>query len=102
MIVLGIDPAIRTTGYGVIELTPSGKCKILDCGVISNSPRISHTECLRRLYGGIAELISLWHPDCAALEEPFVGKNSKTAIVNKCKYKFEIVANPVIIPNRIG
>ena len=81
MIVLGIDPAIRTTGYGVIELTPSGKCKILDCGVIANSPKLPHSECLRRLYGGIEELISLWHPDSAALEEPFVGKNAKTAII---------------------
>lgn len=81
MVVLGIDPAIRTTGYGVIELTPAGKCKILDCGVIANSPRIPHTECLRRLYGGISELVSLWHPECAVLEEPFVGKNSKTAII---------------------
>ena len=26
-------------------------------------------------------MISLWHPDCAALEEPFVGKNAKTAII---------------------
>ena len=81
MIVLGIDPAIRTTGYGVIELTPSGKCKILDCGVIANTAKLPHTECLRRLYGGIEELVSLWHPDCAALEEPFVGKNAKTAII---------------------
>lgn len=81
MIVLGIDPAIRTTGYGVIELTPSGKCKILDCGVIANAAKLPHTECLRRLYGGIEELISLWLPDCAALEEPFVGKNAKTAII---------------------
>ena len=81
MIVLGIDPAIRTTGYGVIELTPSGKCKILDCGVIANAAKLPHTECLRRLYGGIEELVSLWHPDCAALEEPFVGKNAKTAII---------------------
>ena len=81
MVVLGIDPAIRTTGYGVIELTPSGKCKILDCGVIANAARLPHTECLRRLYGGIEELISLWHPDHAALEEPFVGKNAKTAII---------------------
>lgn len=81
MIVLGIDPAIRTTGYGVIELTPSGKCKILDCGVIANAAKLPHTECLRRLYGGIEELVSLWHPDHAALEEPFVGKNAKTAII---------------------
>ena len=81
MIVLGIDPAIRTTGYGVIEVTPAGSLKIADCGVIANSPKLPHTECLRRLYGGINELISLWHPDCAVLEEPFVGKNAKTAII---------------------
>lgn len=81
MIVLGIDPAIRTTGYGVIELTPSGKCKILDCGVIANNQKLPHSECVRRLYGGIDELVSLWHPECAVLEEPFVGKNAKTAII---------------------
>ena len=81
MVVLGIDPAIRTTGYGVIEFTPAGRCKILDCGVIANSRQMPHSECLRRLYGGINELVSMWHPDCAVLEEPFVGKNAKTAII---------------------
>lgn len=83
MIVLGIDPAIRTTGYGVIEadINSGDGMKILDCGVIVNKASMPHSECLRRLYGGIEELVNLWHPDCAVLEEPFVGRNAKTAII---------------------
>ena len=83
MIILGIDPAIRTTGYGVIKADPSAGdgMEIIDCGVICNKPSMPHSECLRRLYGGIEELISLYSPDCAVLEEPFVGRNAKTAII---------------------
>ena len=83
MIILGIDPAIRTTGYGVIKADPAAGdgMEIVDCGVIRNKPSMPHTECLRRLYGGIDELISLYSPDCAVLEEPFVGRNAKTAII---------------------
>ncbi|MBR7121093.1 MAG: crossover junction endodeoxyribonuclease RuvC [Lentisphaeria bacterium] len=83
MVILGIDPAIRTTGYGVIKVDPSAGdgMEILDCGVICNKPSMPHTECLRRLHGGICELISLYSPDCAVLEEPFLGRNAKTAII---------------------
>ena len=83
MIILGIDPAIRTTGYGVISVDPAAGdgMEILDCGVIRNKPSMPHTECLHRLFGGISELVSLYHPDCAVLEEPFVGRNAKTAII---------------------
>ena len=81
MIVLGIDPAIRTTGYSVVKTNSSRVTEIIDCGVIANAQKLPHTECLRRLYGGIEQLIDLYKPDCAALEDPFVGKNSKTAII---------------------
>lgn len=83
MIILGIDPAIRTTGYGVIKADPAAGSgmEIVDCGVIRNKPSMPHTECLRRLYGGIDELIRLYSPDCAVLEDPFVGRNAKTAII---------------------
>ena len=81
MIILGIDPAIRTSGYGVIECTEKGEIKVLDCGVIVNKPKMRHTECLRRIAGGVSELLNTYKIDCAAIEEPFVGKNSKTAII---------------------
>ena len=81
MIILGIDPAIRTTGYGVIRTESVSRFEILDCGIIANSARLPHTECLRRLAGGIRELVGAFTPDYASIEDPFVGKNASTAII---------------------
>lgn len=82
MIVLGIDTAIRKTGYGVLDMSTPGKLKVLDCGVISNKPGLRHSECLRRLAGGIAELVSAFHPDAASIESAFVSsRNIRTAMI---------------------
>lgn len=81
MIILGIDPAIRTTGYGVIRAESLSRFELLDCGIIANAAKLPHTECLRRLAGGIRELIGVFTPDCASIEDPFVGKNASTAII---------------------
>ena len=81
MIVLGIDPAIRTTGYGVIDAGTGGRFSVIDCGIIANSPKLPHSQCVRRLHSGICELVNTFHPDCAVLEEPFMGKNAGTAII---------------------
>ena len=71
MIIIGIDTAIRKTGYGVLELTGAGSLKVLDCGVIANPVKLPHSECLRRLSGGIRELIEAFHPDAASIEGAF-------------------------------
>ena len=81
MIVLGLDPAIRTTGYGVLRADSVSQLRVLDCGVIANGRSMPHTEGLRRLYGGVYELVGAFAPDCAVLEDPFVGRNSRTAII---------------------
>ncbi len=81
MVVLGLDPAIRTTGYGVIRWLPERGMEVLDCGIIANSPKLPHSECVRRLYHGISELVAAFTPDAAALEEPFCGRNASTAII---------------------
>jgi len=81
VIILGIDPAIRTTGYGVIRTESVAHFEILDCGIIANSARLSHTECLRRLAGGIRELVGAFTPEYASIEDPFVGRNASTAII---------------------
>jgi len=81
MIILGIDPAIRTTGYGVLRFDALCRPEILDCGVITNTQKMPHSECVHRLYGGIQELVAAFSPDAASLEDPFVGRNAKTAII---------------------
>jgi len=81
VIILGIDTAIRKTGYGIIRMDALGSLEILDCGIIKNAPSLPHSECLRRLAGGIRELVSQFKPDVASLEAAFVSKNIKTAMI---------------------
>ena len=81
MIIIGIDTAIRKTGYGVIDMRTGGSIQILDCGLIRNAPSLPHSECLRRLAGGIRELVSSFKPEAAAIESAFVSRNVRTAMI---------------------
>ena len=53
----------------------------IDCGVIKNQRKSALSECLRRLAGGIQEILDVHHPDIAALEGGFYFKNAQTAMV---------------------
>lgn len=80
MVILGIDTALRTTGYGVIRVD-GRQVHAVDCGVIKNKTKDPHSECLRRLAGGIAELVGAFTPAQAAIEGGFFQKNAKTSMV---------------------
>ena len=81
MIILGIDPAIRCSGYSIIETETVDRFRIIDCGIIRNPPKAPHSECLRRIAGGIRELIDGFSPEVASIESAFYGKNIKTSMV---------------------
>ncbi len=81
MVILGIDPAMRCTGYSVIEVKGVDNISILDCGVIRNKASMPHSECLRRLAGGIRELVSAFKPEACSIEDVFYGKNVKTSMI---------------------
>ncbi len=81
MIILGVDAAIRCTGYGVIDITHGDNISVLDCGVIKNPAKALHSECLRRLAGGVRELINNFSPEVAAVEGAFYQKNIRTAMI---------------------
>ncbi len=78
--ILGVDTAIRRTGYGVLEMSAPGRFKILDCGVIKNAQDLPHSQCLRRLAGGVRELAGAFHPATASIEDAFIGRNVKTGM----------------------
>ena len=80
MVILGIDTAIRRTGYGVVRME-GNSISVLDCGVIRNAPSLKHSECLRRIYLVIGELIEMFRPDAASIEMAFVGKNVRTTMI---------------------
>ncbi len=78
--VLGVDTALRCTGYGVIE-TDGRVFRAIDCGVIRNKPKAPVSECLRCLGGGMREIVGAFAPDVAAIEGTFYFRNARTAMV---------------------
>lgn len=67
MIIVGIDPALAITGYGVIQV--KGKTlAVIEAGIIQTSAKEPTTKRLDKIYRGILKLISDTHADCLVLE----------------------------------
>lgn len=77
---MGIDTSLRSTGVAVVE-SLGGRTMAVEYGRIHNSDRISLSECLCRIDGGVRELIQRTKPDVAAIEDIFFAKNAHTAMV---------------------
>jgi crossover junction endodeoxyribonuclease RuvC len=80
MIILGVDPGSRRTGYGVIE-TDGRRHQLVQHGVIAPPPRATLPEKLRRVHDGIREIIAAYSPDVLAVEDVFHAVNTRTALV---------------------
>jgi crossover junction endodeoxyribonuclease RuvC len=78
MRVLGIDPGTIIMGYGIIESQDSD-VSLIDYGAFKTIERSPIGERLSFLYGKLMGLISQYHPETIAVEQPFVAKNAKTA-----------------------
>lgn len=79
MRILAIDPAIRHTGYAVIE-GDHKRQTALDYGVISLSPKVKQSQCLRAIHQHIIHLIEKWQPDEFAIERIIFVQSKETAI----------------------
>jgi crossover junction endodeoxyribonuclease RuvC len=67
-IVLGVDPGLNTTGYGVVGLC-QGRTRVLEAGVVRSRPKDA-LECrLADLHRGILEVLSTFHPEAVAIEQ---------------------------------
>ena len=81
MIIVGIDPGIATTGYGVIEKIKKGnKIECLDYGVIKTSSLLDKGERLKIINKEIDSLIKRYKPEAMAIERLYFFKNAKTII----------------------
>ncbi len=79
MIVLGVDPGSRITGYGVIESSPSGE-RLLDFGVLRLEDSSDHALKLRTIHEHLLGVIDAWHPDVCAVEMPVYGQNAQSML----------------------
>lgn len=81
MRILGIDPALRVTGYGVIEQT-SRRSRLIEAGVVAPKTSTTLEQRLRELHTGIVEVLASTKPDCIVIEELYTTyKNPMTAIL---------------------
>jgi crossover junction endodeoxyribonuclease RuvC len=79
--ILGIDPGLRTTGYGVIEFA-SGRPRLIEAGVVKPNTRGTLEQRLRELHEGISAVVASTQPGAIVIEELYTTyKNPLTAIM---------------------
>jgi crossover junction endodeoxyribonuclease RuvC len=76
---LGIDPGLRFTGWGLIEADGNRLRHVAD-GVIATDSATSVPDRLRVLYGALVALLSQHHPDETAIEETYVNRNGAATL----------------------
>lgn len=74
MRVLGLDPGLRHTGWGVIDVDGTRLRHVAD-GVIDTTDDRTLPERLVALHEGLGDILTRYEPDEAAVEETFVNKN---------------------------
>jgi crossover junction endodeoxyribonuclease RuvC len=79
MRILGIDPGTVVMGYGVIEAGDGG-ITLLDSGALATKERSPIGERLSFIYRRLLEIIDRYRPDAAAIEQPFMAKNVRSAL----------------------
>jgi crossover junction endodeoxyribonuclease RuvC len=78
MKILGIDPSLRSTGYGII--TAAGNtCAAITYGEIKNPAALLPSRCLVNISDTVADLIAKYQPDVMAIEGLVYVQNTKIA-----------------------
>jgi crossover junction endodeoxyribonuclease RuvC len=79
-IILGVDPSLRGTGYGVIKLAKPYP-QTLAHGVISCPTNWEHSRCLVRIVQKLREVLQQQQPAVCVVEGLFFAQNLQTALV---------------------
>lgn len=83
-IILGLDPGLETTGYGVLDLTSAGP-QVAEAGVIRSAVGRDPADMgdrVKSLYDGVLEVLDQWQPTAVAVEQLFAHyDHPRTAIL---------------------
>jgi crossover junction endodeoxyribonuclease RuvC len=69
--ILGIDPGLNTTGYGVIDVAAAGKIRLVEAGIVRSRPKDPLETKLGEIHAGVREVIAAHQPEFMALEQLF-------------------------------
>lgn len=78
LVILGIDPGTKKSGYGVIKVEHP-RLDPLDFGVITPPVHTDSNQCYLILFNSFEKLLTSYKPDAVSIETQFVGKNVKSA-----------------------
>lgn len=96
MKILGIDPGLQKTGWGVVEAVDN-RLSFLGCGLIQTDPALTLAQRLCQIDEGMQEVMKEWQPEEAAIEETFVNANPASALKLGCARGVAMV-----VPARAG
>ncbi|MDX1948924.1 MAG: crossover junction endodeoxyribonuclease RuvC [Rickettsiales bacterium] len=78
-IILGIDPGLADTGWGVLEASTQG-FKFIDSGSLKTNPKDENSYRLKLIGDEIKSVIQKYNPQESCLEEVFVNKNNLSSL----------------------
>lgn len=79
MLILGIDPGIAITGYGIVQ-TDGQKTHALDYGCIRTAAQMPMPDRLQLIYQALEKILSSYCPAAVAIEKLFFAKNANSAM----------------------
>jgi crossover junction endodeoxyribonuclease RuvC len=79
--ILGVDPGLRITGYGVIDCG-GGRCRLVEAGVLQPRADVPLETRLAQLHSAMVDVVISTRPDCMVVEELWTSyKNPTTAVL---------------------
>ncbi len=79
--ILGVDPGLRTTGYGVVEVR-DGALRLIEGGVLQPNPKHPLAQRLVQLHDAMVEVVRATRPDCMVVEELWTSyEHPQTAVL---------------------
>ncbi len=79
--ILGVDPGLRTTGYGVIDVR-DGALRLVEGGVLQPKAALPLEQRLVQLHDGMVEVVRATRPDCMVVEELWTSyEHPQTAVL---------------------
>jgi crossover junction endodeoxyribonuclease RuvC len=79
MLILGLDPSLSCTGWGIVRAEGSRLAHVAN-GQVPTDPKAPMAERLHHLHDAIFAVIGAYQPDRAAAEEVFANKNAQSTI----------------------
>lgn len=79
MRILGLDPSLSSTGWGIVEVE-NNRLRYVADGFIKTDPKLPIYDRLAVIHRALNEVIETYHPQEAAIEQVFLNENPTSTI----------------------